>query len=60
MAEVIELYQKYPVATCPQCKGQQWFIHVNGSYDDFDKITSHECCGCGWALIIEVEFVKGY
>ncbi len=56
MVEVLQLHS--PVATCPQCKGQQWFIHINGFYDEYDKVTAHECCGCGWTLTIDVEVVK--
>ena len=56
MADVVSLHQ--PVATCPQCKGQCWFIHVNGFYDEYDKVTAHECSDCGWTLDIDVEVVR--
>ena len=56
MSEVIHLYN--PVATCPQCKGQTWFIHVNGFYDDYDKVTKHECSKCGFSVIINAEVIK--
>lgn len=53
---IIQLYE--PVSTCPQCKGQLWLIYVNGFYNDYDKITKHECYECGWSLNIDVEVVK--
>ena len=56
MAEILQLHK--PVATCPQCKGQHWFIHLNGFYDEYDKVTAHECCECGFLLKIEVEVIK--
>jgi len=46
-----------PVATCPQCKGQLWFIHLNGFFDQFDKVTAHECSDCGYKIEIDVEVV---
>ena len=56
MTKVVQLHD--PVATCPQCKGQEWFIHVNGFYDDYDKVTKHECCNCGFSIDIDVEVVR--
>jgi len=59
MGEVVQLHQLHQsVATCPQCKGQLWFIHVNGFHDDYDKVTGHECGDCGWKLNIEVAVEK--
>lgn len=52
MGKVIQLHS--PVATCPQCGCQEWFIHVNGFYDDHDKITKYECTKCGFSIDIEV------
>lgn len=56
MGKLLQLHS--PVATCPQCKGQRWFIYVNDFYDDYDKVIAHECCGCGFLLEIEVEVIK--
>ena len=56
MAKVLQLHS--PVATCPQCKGQQWLIHLNGFYDEYDKVTAHECYNCGWLLEVGVEIIK--
>jgi len=56
MSNVVLLHK--PVATCPQCGGQTWFIHVNGFYDDYDKIIAHECSECGHWVEIQVEIIK--
>lgn len=55
-AKVVQLHS--PIATCPQCKCQEWYIHVNGFYDDYDKVTAHECVNCGFTVIINVEVIK--
>jgi len=56
MGEVVKLHSV--VSTCPKCKGQTWFIHVNGFYDEYDKVTRHECSRCGFYVDIEVEVIK--
>lgn len=60
MGSVLQLVGKGtpPVATCPQCKGQAWFIHINGFYDEYDKVTAHECYDCGFTVDINVEVIK--
>ena len=51
-AEIIPLYQ--PVATCPECQGQTWFIHVDGFKDNFENITMHECANCGFTVKLTI------
>ena len=54
--KVIELYRA--VAECPKCKGQKWFIHLNGLRQEFTAITKHECCECGHSVDIRIEVEK--
>ena len=39
-----------PVATCPDCKGQYWFIYLDGFDDNFENVIAHECGDCGFKI----------
>ena len=44
-SKVIPLFE--PVATCPECGCQHWFIEVDSLSDDYESITAFECVNCG-------------
>ena len=56
MTAEIQLYSS--VATCPYCDCQTWFIHLNGLYDRYDKVTAYECSNCRYKIDINIEVIK--
>lgn len=55
VSKVIFLDREF-VSTCEQCRGQLWYIHLNGPALEFDKIVAFECGKCGNR--IEVAIVR--
>ncbi len=49
--------ERIPVATCPECRNQSWYIHVDDVFD-FHNVTAHECDQCGFTVDIHAEFVN--
>lgn len=43
------------VATCPECQGQLWYIHLDGFKHDYENITEHECGECRFKVIFGKE-----
>lgn len=43
------------VATCPECKEQEWVINLNGFRMSFEEILSFECACCGFEIALESE-----
>lgn len=39
-----------PVAACPECGYDQWYLNLNGFQQRWDKITGSECGNCGFII----------
>jgi len=53
MGELIELVfsaQHGPVAACPKCRGQHWYINLDAYDDDWEAINGTECVDCGYKI----------
>ena len=56
---VVKLFEVIPVATCPQCDGQSWFIKMDGMNNDYSKIIGFECADeeCGFNVDLEIDAI---
>ena len=54
-SNVLKLFDD-PVATCPRCSSQTWFIKVDDYDKSFTRITSFECSNedCNFAVDINI------
>ena len=50
MAEVISLDYFQPVAGCPNCGGQEFYIMLNGYNQNWDAVVGTQCCNCGMII----------
>ena len=53
MGELIKLVfsDNYgPVAACPNCDSQQWYICLDAYDDDWEAINGTECASCGYKI----------
>jgi len=53
MADLIKLVfsqENGPIAACPNCGGQKWYINLDAYDNDWEAINGTECVDCGYTI----------